>query len=47
MKAKNRKRKLEGRIKEFELLKADRSERGGKVKIISGAGFTRPGSNSK
>lgn len=47
MKAKNRKKKLEGRIAEWELIRADRTERKGKVKIINGAGFTKPGSNNK
>lgn len=47
MKYKNRQKRLEARIKDWELIRPDRSEKGGKVKIVAGAAFNKPGSHNK
>lgn len=47
MKPKNRKKRLEARIKDWDTIKADESKDSGKTKITQGSAFRKPGSNNK
>lgn len=45
MKAKNKRRRLEGRIKDWDSIKGDKVTE--KLKMVNKSGFTRPGSFKK
>ena len=47
MKPKNRKKRLDARIKDWDTIKADESKDSGKTKITQGSAFRKPGSNNK
>lgn len=47
MKHKNRMKRLNARIHEWEAIRATDTQRGGKVKLVNKASFTKPGSNKK
>lgn len=47
MKAKNRKKRLDARIKDWDTIKADESKDSGKTKITQGSAFRKPGSYNK
>lgn len=47
MKAKNRKKRLDARIKDWDTIKADESKDSGKTKITQGSAFRKPGSMNK
>lgn len=47
MKWKNRQKRLDARISDWDKIKPDNSLRGGKVKMVNKQAFTKPGSNNK
>lgn len=47
MKPKNRKKKLDARISDWDAIRADESRDGGKTKMVQGSAFRKPGSNKK